>query len=93
VSDECLISDSSDGDTDDCANVIALADSVLEENSEVEEEGQGYFLGDADWNGGFIWEDVDNYHGQRELYPGHCGPQNSAINVKGIVSCVFIVSQ
>jgi hypothetical protein len=29
--------------------------------------------------------DTDNYHGQHELFLGHSGPQNSAIDVQGIV--------
>jgi hypothetical protein len=83
-SDMCLISDNSD-DSDDCANDIAVAD---EENSEVE-EGQGHFLGNTDYNSGFIWEDMDNYHGH-ELFSGHSGPQNSAINAQDIMS-VFLL--
>jgi hypothetical protein len=44
-SDECLITDSSDDDTDDCEDDIAVSDSAVdEENSEVEEEDQGHFL-------------------------------------------------
>jgi hypothetical protein len=57
-SDKCLISDSSDSDTDDCEDDITVADSTVEENSEMEEEGQGHSLGDADHNSGFIWEDM-----------------------------------
>jgi hypothetical protein len=34
--------------------------------------------------------DIDICNGQRELFSGHCGPQNSAINVQGIVS-VFLL--
>jgi hypothetical protein len=34
--------------------------------------------------------DIDNFHGQRELFSGHSGPQNSSINVQGIVS-VFLL--
>jgi hypothetical protein len=37
-----------------------------------------------------VWVYVDNYRGQRELFSVHSGPQNSAINVQGIVS-VFIL--
>jgi hypothetical protein len=80
--DKCLISDSSDDKTDDCENDIAVVDSVVDEgNIEVE---------DAVRNSGFIWEDIHNYHGQHELFSGHSGPQNSAINVQGIVS-VFLL--
>jgi hypothetical protein len=43
----------------------------------VEEEGQSYSLSNADYNSGFIWEDIDNYHGQHELFSGNSGPQNS----------------
>jgi hypothetical protein len=58
----------------------------------VEEEGQGHSLGDADYSSGFILEDIDNYHGQRELFSGHSGPQNSAINVQGITSVFLLFS-
>jgi hypothetical protein len=90
-SDEHLISDSSDDNTD-CEDDIVVADPAGdEENSEVQEEGQCHSLGDADYNSGFIWEDTDNYHGH-ELFSGHSGSQNSAIHVQGIVS-VFIIYQ
>jgi hypothetical protein len=39
--------------TDECL----ISDSS--DDSEVEEEGQGT---DTDYNSGFIWEDMDNYH-------------------------------
>jgi hypothetical protein len=67
----CLIRDSSDDDTEDCEDDIAAADSALdEERNEGEEEGHVHC------NSGFIWEGIDNYHGQRELFSGHSGPQN-----------------
>jgi hypothetical protein len=37
-----------------------------------------------------MWVDIDNFHGQRELFSGHSAPQNSAINVQGIAS-VFLL--
>lgn len=71
-SDECLISDSND-DSDDCEDDIAVADAAVdEEDSDVEVHS----LGNTDYNSGFIWDDMDNYHGQRELFFGHCEHQN-----------------
>jgi hypothetical protein len=81
-SDECLISD----DSDNCEDDTAVDVAVDEEDSDVEEHS----LGDIDYNSGFIWEDMDNYHVQRELFSGHSGPQNSAVNVQNIVS-VFLL--
>jgi hypothetical protein len=49
----------------------------------VEEEGQGT---DTDYNSGFIWEDMDNYHWKYQLFSGHSGPENSAETVQHIVS-------
>jgi hypothetical protein len=79
-SDECLISDSSDDSHDSAADV--------DEEGEVEEEDQGLSLGVTNYNSSVILEDVDNYHGQCELFSGHSGPQNSTINIEDIV-CLF----
>jgi hypothetical protein len=59
----------------------------------VEEEGQGHSLADATSNRAFIWVDTDNYQGQRELFLCNSGPQNSAINVQGIVSMFLLFFQ
>jgi hypothetical protein len=85
-SDECLTSDSSDDsdESDNCEDGIAVA----EEDSDVEDHSHG----DADYSCGFILEDMDNYHVQHELFSGHSGPQNSAVNVQYIM-CVFIIFQ
>jgi hypothetical protein len=32
---------------------------------------------------------MDGYHGQYELFSGHSGPQNSAVNVQDTVSVFF----
>jgi hypothetical protein len=54
-SDECVLSDSSDDDHEDCDDDIAVPDpAVGEENSEVEEEREGHSLGDADYSIGFM---------------------------------------
>jgi hypothetical protein len=45
--------------------------------------------GDTDYSSGFILEDMDNYHAQRELFSGLSGPQNSAVNMQDIVSLCF----
>jgi hypothetical protein len=48
---------------DNCEDDIAVADAAVdEEDSQVEEEGQG----DSDYNSGFISKDMENYHGQCE---------------------------
>jgi hypothetical protein len=87
--DECLISDSSD-DSDEsgkCEDGIAVADAAVdEEDSNVEDHSRR----DTDYSSGFILEGMDNYHVQRELFSGHSGPQNSAVNVQDIVS-VFLL--
>jgi hypothetical protein len=88
-SDECLISESSDesDDSDNREDDIAAADAaVVEEVSDVEE----HFFGDAYYSSDFIWEDMDNYHPQHELFSGYSGPQNLAVNVQDIVS-VFLL--
>jgi hypothetical protein len=56
---ECLISDSNN--SDDCEDDIAVADVAVEEDSEVEEEGQGHSLGDTQDNSGFIWGDMGEF--------------------------------
>jgi hypothetical protein len=38
----------------------------------------------------FIWEDMDNYNGQRVLFYANSGHQNSAVNVQDTVS-VFLL--
>jgi hypothetical protein len=58
----------------------------------VEEEDQGHFLWEADYNSSFIWKDVDNCN-ECELYSGHSEPQNSAINVQDIVSVLLFFSR
>jgi hypothetical protein len=78
------VTNDSNDDSDKCEDDIAFADAVVdEEDRDVEEHS----LGDTDYNSGFIWEDMDNYHIQRELFPVHSGPQNSAVNMQDIVSC------
>jgi hypothetical protein len=72
---------------------LAVVDSAVnEENSGVEEEGPGHSLGDAVCNSGFIWEDIDNYHIQLELFSGHSGPRNCNKCSRYCV-CVFIIFQ
>jgi hypothetical protein len=39
-----------------------------------------------------ILEDMDNYHVHRELFSGHSGPQNSAVNVHDTVSVFLLFS-
>jgi hypothetical protein len=88
-SEECLISDSCDDsdDSDNCEDDIAVADAAVDEDdSDVEEHSLGY----TDYSSGFICEDMDNYHVQHELFSGHSGPQNSAVNMQDIVS-VFLL--
>jgi hypothetical protein len=65
-SDESVISDSNDDgdDSDKCEDDIAVADAAVdEEDSQVEDEGQGHSLGNSDYNSGFIQKDMQNYHG------------------------------
>jgi hypothetical protein len=93
-SDECLISDSNEDsddndDSDNCEDDIAVADAV-DEDSQAEEDSQGHSLGDTDVNSDFIWEDMDNYNGQRVLFSANSGPQNSAVNIQDTVS-VFLL--
>jgi hypothetical protein len=33
----------------------------------------------------FVWEDMDNYSGLREVFIGMCGPQNSVQSVTDVV--------
>jgi hypothetical protein len=86
-SDECLISDSSedsDTDSDNCEDDIAVADAALDEDSQAEEDG------DTDFSSDFLWEDMENYNGQRVFFSANSGPQNSAVNVQDILS-VFLL--
>jgi hypothetical protein len=69
VLDECVISDSSDDgdDSDSCEDDVAVLDAAAdEEDSHVEQGGQGYSLGDSDYNSGFIRKYMENYDGQCE---------------------------
>jgi hypothetical protein len=40
-------------------------------------------------NDNFLWEDINNYSIQSEVFTGMCGPQNSAQGVTDIVH-IFI---
>jgi hypothetical protein len=85
-SDECLVSRSSNTDSD-IEDDIAVVDAAVDEiDSNVEERS----LGDTDSNSEIIWEGMDNYDTVREPFCGNSGPQNSAVNVKDI-SSVFII--
>lgn len=94
-SDESLISDFSENDSsdesDDSDDDIAVADAAIDEvESDVEEQGQGQSSGYSDYSSNFIWKDMDNYCGKRELFSGNSGPQHSSANVLELVS-VFLL--
>lgn len=44
------------------------------------------FLGDTDYNSGLIWGGYE----QPELFSGHCGPQNSAVNIQDSVPLLLL---
>jgi hypothetical protein len=84
-SDECLVSSSSESDSD--VDDIAMVDAAVDEmDSDLEERS----LGDTDFDSEFIWEGMDSYDTVREQFCGNSGPQNSAVNVKDILS-VFLL--
>jgi hypothetical protein len=72
---ECVIRDSTD-DSDNREDANAIADAAVTEDSQMEEESQGYSLGDSDYKRGFIWKDMENYHGcehrRRNMKPSLC---------------------
>jgi hypothetical protein len=37
------------------------------------------------WQNDFLWQDINNYSGQREIFIGMSGPQNSVQDIKDIV--------
>jgi hypothetical protein len=85
-SDECLISDSCEESDTDCEDDNAVADAAVdEEDSDVEEHS----LGDSDYNSGFVWGNMNNYHILRESFSGNSGPQNLAMNVQEIFFYYF----
>jgi hypothetical protein len=66
-------SDSSDNEIDD----LAVADAIINDDSDGEEETYKTFL----------WETMDNYTGQKELFHVESGPRNKARNVTDILEC------
>lgn len=82
------------GDSDNCEDDTAVAEAAaVEEDSHVEEEGQGHSLDDSNYNSGFIWEGMENYNGQCESFSGHAGTQKSAVNIQDIVSVLLFLSR
>jgi hypothetical protein len=74
-------SDSSDNEIDD----LAVVDTIINDDNNGEEETYKTFL----------WEKMDNYTGQKELFHVESGPRNKARTVTDILECfeLFFVGQ
>ena len=71
-----IFSDSgSDNEVDD----VAVVDAIVNDDSGDEDAPV------IELQTNFIWEDMNNYHGRREIFTGECGPRNIAENIIDIV--------
>jgi hypothetical protein len=77
--------------SDDCEYDITVAGATVDEEDIIVDQHSLGPLGDS--NSGYIWEHMDSYHVQRVSFSGNSGPQNSALNVQGILSVSLLFFQ